>query len=205
MSATDLVSKPLHGSNRYVHTRAQLHRSGSSKPINGWVEALDQTHIRIRLKSHSLHIEAGESVQVSLTGTDKCAKFSANVFRLVGSIIELERTSDIEYSDQTQEAHVSLVGQSCMLSLDGTQCLATTIDISETALAINVPIELTPGEPLEFRIMPPTGSVRGIGEVLYCKRCPDGGANFRAAIVVKSLGVVDKARWKLLLDRALTA
>ncbi|MHB8637171.1 MAG: PilZ domain-containing protein [Fimbriimonadaceae bacterium] len=204
MTVKDHRGPALQGANLFIQTRARLQRVSDGHAFGGWVEAIDQTHVRVRLKSCESTLDLRDEVNVELAGAAHAASFRATVMYCDGSCLELALTGPVDLTPRKESAHVKMSGERCKIIAYGAEYAATTLDISEHGLGVLLPSVLDAASPVEFNVYTSMGSVHGLGEIVYCREEPSTNPQFRAGIRVKSLSAVGRARWDLLLNMGFT-
>ena len=201
--ATHGVPK-MRDANLFIQTRARLQRISDMKFFTGWVEAINHSQVRIRLKASKTTVARGDRFSVEVAGKEQTAVFIGDVGEVVGSMIDLALPRGIALLPKKENARVSMFGVRGRLLFEGSEYSVTMVDISDNGLGVLTPSNLERGIVVEFEISTPTGEVRGSGEVRYCRADPDAPNQFRAGIQVSVLDRIERARWNQLLNTTLT-
>jgi hypothetical protein len=201
--ATQGVPK-MKDANLFIQTRARLQRLGDMKFFTGWVEAINHSQVRIRLKPAKTLVARGDKFSVEVAGKEQTAAFIGEVSDVVGSVIELVLPRGMAFLPKKENARVSMFGVRGKIHFEGTEYPITLVDMSENGLGVLAASNLERGTIVEFELLTPIGPVCGSGEVRYSRLDPETPTQFRAGIQVSVLDRIERARWNQLLNSTLT-
>ena len=201
--ATQGVPK-MKDANMFIQTRARLQRIGDMKFFTGWVEAINHSHVRIRLKPAKVPVARGDKFSVEVAGKEQTAVFVGEVTDVLGCIIGLALPRGTTLLPKKENARVSMFGVQGRILFEGAEYPVTLVDISDNGLGVLASTNLERGTIVEFEVFAPLGSVCGSGEVRYSRVDPDSAHQFRAGIQVSVLDRIERARWNQLLYSTLT-
>src|SRR5579872_478005 len=129
----------------FLQTRARLQRLGDLKFFSGWVETIDYTAVRIRLKPSKATVARGEEFSVEVSGKEHTAVFMGKADEVYGAIIELRVAKGIALLPKKENARVSVFGVQGRLLFEEAEYECSLVDISERGLGVVVSSELEPG------------------------------------------------------------
>lgn len=201
--ATQGVPK-MRNANLFIQTRARLQRIGDMKFFTGWVEAINHTQVRIRLRASKATVARGDKFSVEIAGKEQAATFIGEVEEVAGSLIDLSLPKGMALLPKKENARVIMFGVRGRILFEGSEYSATLVDISDNGLGLLTKSNLERGTVVQFEIFTPIGEVRGSGEVRYCRADQEAPSQFRAGIQVSALDRIERARWNQLLNSTVT-
>ena len=190
--------------NLFIQTRARLQRLSDMKFFTGWVEAMNHMEVRIRVKASKATIARGDRFSVEIAGKEQLAVFIGEVGDISGSVIDLALPRGMTLTPKKENARVSMFGVRGRILFEGSEYAVTLIDVSENGLGVLSTHNLERGIVVEFEVFTPIGSVKGSGEVRYCRSDAESPNQFRAGLLVSQLDRIERARWNQLLNTTLT-
>jgi len=193
----------MRDANMFIQTRARLQRISDMKFFTGWVEAINHTQVRIRLRASKATVSRGDRFSVEIAGKEQAAAFIGEVDGVAGSVIELALPKGMALLPKKENARVSMFGVRGRILFEGSEYDVTLVDISDNGLGLLTKSNLERGTVIQFEISTPIGEVRGAGEIRYCRADPDAPTQFRAGILVSELDRIERARWNQLLNTTL--
>lgn len=198
-SATYSVPK-MRDANLFLQTRARLQRLGDMKFFSGWVESMENTEVRIRLKGSKAIVSRGDQFSVEVAGKEQTAIFIGEVAEVTGAVIVLSLPRGVAFLPKKENARISMYGFRGRVLFEGAEYPFTLIDISENGIGFMVSGELERGANVEFEVFTPLGQIDGAGEVRYCRVDSETPNQFRAGLLMQDLGRIQRARWNHLIN-----
>jgi hypothetical protein len=190
----------MRDANLYLQTRARLQRLSDMKFFSGWVESMENTEVRIRLKPSKAVVGRGDQFSVEVAGKTQTAVFIGEVSEVNSSVVVLDLPRGVAFLPKKENARVSMFGYRGRLIFEGCEYQFTLVDVSENGLGLVVSGEIERGATIQFEVFTPLGQIEGEGEVRYCRTDTENANQFRVGILMQELGRIERARWNHLLD-----
>ncbi len=191
------MSKPA----AFANKRARLQRLKDAKFFAGWVKALTETEMHIRLKN-PFGMELGDHVLVEVHGSESVATFPAVMTLRSGEDAVFRLAKAIIYVAAKENARISVAPMQCIVQYEGSSVQTEVVDVSAGGFGMLAPQAFKRGDIIQVEIESPFGPVACGGEVRYCKPDAEASGSFRVGIRTAEMERLEKARWNRLFTEA---
>src|SRR5579862_2940338 len=120
----------------FIQTRARLQRLGDMKFFTGWVESINHSQVRIRLKSAKPNVARGDTFSIEVAGKERTAACVGEVAEVSGSVIEIAVPQGVTLLPKKENARFFISGTLGRILLEGAEYGISLVDISEHGLGV---------------------------------------------------------------------